>query len=192
MSVHDLPSFLRPSRSDSEEMKRADRSFALLIVSASGALIVALAAFVAILVAAYLAITPARASGEFACRGIPFVHAQDKAAFAKHAPNGTMRAILIEHAHLWDATEMRRLCDAMIAGEPAELTCLQGRRDWGAIVASVPASVRDASADMQREHLDAFRNERSRTRPHQRAIDHCVRIGAVEGIVQPIPGVEGD
>ena len=192
MSVHDLPDFLRPARSDREEMERTDRSFTLLVVSASGALIVALAAFVAIVVAAYLAITPARASGEFACHGVPFVHEQDKAAFAKHAPNGTMRAILIEHAHRWDAAEMVRLCDAKVAGEPAVLTCLQGRRDWNAIVASVPASVRDASAKAQREHLNALRRERARTRPHQRAINHCVRIGAVDGIVQPIPGAEGE
>ena len=192
MSAHGLPEFLRSARSDREEMERADRSFMLLIVSASSALIVALAAFVAIVIAAYLAVSPARAAGEFACRGIPFVHEQDKAAFAKHAPNGTMRAILIEHAHLWDAAEMVRLCEAKVAGEPAEMTCLQGQRDWNAIVASVPASVQDANADGHREHLDALRAERARTRPHQRAVNYCVRIGAVDGIVQPIPGVEGD
>ena len=191
MSAHDLPPFLRPARSDREEMERADRSFTLLIVSASGALIVALAAFAAIVVAAYLAISPARASGEFACPGIPFVHEQDKAAFAKHAPNGLMRAILIEHAHLWDAAEMVRLCDAKVAGEPVELTCLQGRRDWDAIVTSVPASVRGDNTDAQRDHLDALRTERARTRPHQQAINHCVRIGAVDGIVQPVSGIEG-
>ena len=173
-------------------MERADRSFTLLIISASGAMIVALAAFVAIVVAAYLTVTPARASGEFACRGVPFVHAQDKAVFAKHAANGTMRAILIDHAHLWDAAEMVRLCDAKVAGEPVELACLQGRRDWDAIIASVPASVRVASADAQREHLNTLRTERAQTRPHQRAINHCVRIGAIDGIVQPVPGVEGD
>ena len=187
-----MTDWLDPHRCHADQAERTDRSFALLIVSASGAVIVALAAFVAIVVAAYLAVSPVRASGEFACRDVPFVHAQDKAAFAKHAPNGTMRAILIEHAHLWDAAEMVRLCDARVAGEPAELTCLQGRRDWNAITASVPASVRDASADGQREHLDALRMERARTRPHQRAINHCVRIGAMNGIVQPVPGVEGD
>ena len=192
MSVRDLPDFLRPARSDHEEMESADRSFALLVVSASRALIVALAAFVAIVVAAYLAVTPARASGEFACRGVPFVHEQDKAAFTEHAPNGTMRAILIEHAHLWDAAEMVRLCDAKVAGEPVELTCLQGRRDWDAIAASVPASVREASDDVQREHLNTLRSERARTRPHSQAINHCVRIGAVDGIVQPVPGTEGE
>ena len=187
-----LPPSLGSALSDRELIERSDRSFMLLIVSATAALIVALAAFAAIIFALWLAATPARAAGEFACRGVPFVHAQDKAAFAAHAPSVAMRFILVEYAQLWDATEMVRLCDAKIAGEPAELTCLQGRRDWEAIVASVPASVRDASADMQRDHLDAFRNERSRNRPHQRAIDHCVRIGAVEGIVQPIPGVEGE
>ena len=184
MSVHDLSDFLRPARSDREEMERADRSFTLLIVSASGALIVALAAFVAIVVTAYLAVTPARASGEFACRGVPFVHEQDKAAFSKHAPDGTMRAILIEYAHLWDAAEMKRLCDAKLRGEPVELTCLQGRRSWDAIIADVPRSVLGSSGGAQREHLATLRAERATSRPHQQAMNHCVRKGAVDGIVQ--------
>ena len=187
-----MTDWLDPHRCHADQAERTDRELTLMIVVASAALMIALAAFVAIVAVLAFASGHARASGEFACRGIPCVHAQDKAAFATHAPNGTMRAILIEHAHLWDAAEMVRLCEAKVAGAPVELTCLQGRRDWDAIVASVPASVRDASADVQREHLDDLRSKRARTRPHQHAINHCVRVGAVDGIVQPIDGVEGD
>ena len=172
------------SLSDRELGERADRSLTVLVISASATLVVALGAFVAIVVALWLTTNSARASDEFACRGLPFVHAQDKAAFAKHAPNGTMRAILIEYAHLWDAAEMKRLCDAKLRGEPVELTCLQGRRSWDAIIADVPRSVLGSSGGAQREHLATLRAERATSRPHQQAMNHCVRKGAVDGIVQ--------
>ena len=175
---------LRRGPSDRELGRHADRSLKVLIISASATLIVALGAFVAIVVALWLATNPAKASGEFACRGVPFVHAQDKTAFAKHAPNGTMRAVLIEYAHLWDAAEMKRRCDAKLRGEPVELTCLQGRRNWDAIIANVPRSVLGSGGVAQREHLDALRTERATGRPHQQAINHCVRTGAIDGIVQ--------
>ena len=172
------------SSSDRQLGERADRNLTVLVISASATLIVAIGAFVAVVVALWLATNSAKASGEFACRGIPFVHAQDKAAFAMHAPNGTMRAILIEYAHRWDAAEMERLCDAKQRGELVELTCLQGRRDWDVIAASVATSVRKAGTQVQREHLNALRAERATNRPHQQAINRCVRTGAIDGIVQ--------
>ena len=177
--------YTRPS--DRELMERENRRFIALIVAASAALLTALAAFVVIVGALWLAAIPAKASepsAAFACRDVPFVSDPAKKAFAKHAPNHAARQVLVEHALRWDGSEMRRLCDAKVAGEDVTLACLDGRRDWDAIVRSVPDGQLALSRTELNEVLATLREERRANPPHRSALNHCIRIGAVDGIVQ--------
>lgn len=184
---HPIPDWLRASPTDAELEREADRSFMLAVLTAAVALLVALFAFVALVGALALASTQAKASAEFACRSVPFVGAEAKAAFARHAPNHAARQLLIEHALRWDAIEMRRLCEAKVAGEPVTLGCLDGRRDWDTIVASVPDGHLTLPRTELNKVLSRLRAERAASPPHQSALNHCVRIGAINGIVQPVP-----
>ena len=186
-----FPDWLRPRPTDAELEREADRSLSLLVLSATVALVAALFAFVALVGALALASTQVRASGEFACRGVPFVGEEAKAAFERYAPNHAARQVLIEQALRWDAAEMRRLCEAKVAGESVTLGCLDGRRDWDTIVASVPDGQLVLPRTELNEVLGHLRAERAASPPHQSALNHCIRIGAipgiVQGIVQPVP-----
>ena len=178
----------RPS--DQELIERENHRFTALVVAASTALLTALAAFVVMVGALWLAAVPARASepsAAFACRGVPFVSDVAKKAFAEHAPSHAARQVLIEHALRWDGVEMRRLCEAEAAGENVVLACLDGRRDWDAIVASVPDGQLALPRSELNEVLAILREERRASPPHRFALNHCIRIGAVDGIAQPTP-----
>ena len=185
-----LRDWLRSRPSDAELERRADQQFTFLVLTAAAALLVALAAFIAIVGALALMASPARAGGEFACSGVPFVNERATAALDEHGATRNMRFVLIEHALRWEADEMVRLCEAKAAGEDVTLGCLDGRRDWNAVIASVPIRVRRMNAADLYAHLQTLRAERARTRPHQQAMNACVRSGAVDGIAQPIPGSE--
>ena len=173
--------------SDIELERKADRLFLVLVLASSAALTVALLAFVALVGALTLAALPARASEPseaFACRGVPFVSDAAKKAFAEHAPDHAARQVLIEHALRWDGAEMRRLCEAKARGEDVTLACLDGRRDWDAIVAGVPDGQLALPRAELNEMLANLREERRANPPHQAALNHCIRIGAVDGVVQ--------
>ena len=181
--------FARKS-TDAELERDADWHLLVLVLASAAALIIAVLAFVALVGAVMLAASPARASepsAAFACRGVPFVSDAAKAAFAEHAVSHAARQVLIEHALRWDGAEMRRLCEAKAAGEDVVLACLDGRRDWDAIVASAP----DGQLALPRTELNGvlamLRAERRASPPHRSALNHCIRIGAVDGIVQPTP-----
>ena len=172
---------------DAELEREADRHHLVLVLASAAALIVALLAFVALIGALVLAASPARASEPseaFACRGVPFVSDAAKAAFAEHAPSHAAQQVMIEYALRWDGAEMRRLCEAKAAGEDVQLACFDGRRDWDAIVASVPDGQLALSRTELNDVLASLREERRANPPHQSALNHCIRIGAVDGIVQ--------
>ena len=180
--------------SDAELERNADRHLLALVLASAVALVVALLAFMALVGALMLATSPARASeppAAFACRSVPFVSDAAKKAFAEHAPSHAAQQVLIEYALRWDGAEMRRLCDAKAAGDDVTLACLDGRRDWDAIVANVPDGQLALSRTELKGVLAALREERRANPPHRSTLNHCVRIGAVDGIVQPLPN-EGE
>lgn len=169
---------------DTELVRDADRRFLVLTLASAILLIVALAAFIALVGALILAASPARASSQFGCRGVPFVSDAAKAAFKEHAPNNAARQLMIEYALRWDAADMRRLCEAKVRGENVTLGCPDGRRDWEAIVTSVPDGQLDLPQSRLNERLAALRAERAAMPPHQSALNHCIRIGAIDGLIQ--------
>ena len=180
------PFVRRPT--DAELERDTDRYFLVLVLASAAALVVALLAFMSLVGALMLAASPVRASepsAAFACRGVPFVSDEAKAAFAEHAPSHAAQQVLIEHALRWDGAEMRRLCEAKAAGDDVTLACLDGRRDWNALVAGVPDGQLALPRTELNQVLAGLREERRANPPHQSALNHCIRIGAVDGLVQP-------
>ncbi len=53
--------------------------------------------------------------------------------------NNGLFNILMEYRERWDAAYQRQQCEAYAAGEPYDISCLNGRRDWDAIKAMVPS-----------------------------------------------------
>ena len=87
-----------------------------------------------------------------------------------------MRNIVLEYMHRWDAQEMRASCEAFAAGQPAEISCLHGRRDWTAIQNSIPSDLFGMSALNQREHMLSIQAEGDGLKE---ALDYCKSVGAV-------------
>lgn len=88
----------------------------------------------------------------------------------------SMRNIVIEYMRRWDAQEMRTSCQAFAAGQPAEISCLHGRRDWTAIQNSIPSDLFGMSALNQREHMLSIQAEGDGLKE---ALDYCRGVGAV-------------
>ena len=165
--AHGDPFARKPS--DVELEPNADRHFLVLVLASAAALIVAMLAFVALVGAFMLATSPAHASepsAAFACSGVPFLSDTAKKAFAEHAPSHAAKQLLIEHALRWDGAEMRRLCEAKVRGEDVALTCLDGRRDWDAIVAGVPDGQLALPRPELNEVLATFGETRRANPPH--------------------------
>lgn len=77
----------------------------------------------------------------------------------------------------WDAQEARRLCSAYAAGEPVTITCLDGRRDWSAIKASVPP---DYFGGSNQQLASAYTAELEKGTGHLEALQYCRSVGAVK------------
>ncbi|UWR62807.1 hypothetical protein [Phaeobacter inhibens] len=87
----------------------------------------------------------------------------------------SMRNIIIEHMKRWDAAEMRSQCEAFADGKPNEISCLNGRRNWDEIEASIPSGLTQVSALNQREHLLKIQAEGNGL---AEAIEFCRSSGA--------------
>lgn len=87
----------------------------------------------------------------------------------------SMRNVIIEHMKRWDAAEMRRQCQAFLDEQPYEISCLNGRRNWDEIEASLPSGLTQVSALNQREHLLKIQAEGNGL---AEAIEFCRSSGA--------------
>ena len=93
------------------------------------------------------------------------------------ATNPGMLTILQEYRMRWDAKHIRAQCEAFEAGEPYEISCLRGRRDWDAIAAMVPEELRGLSATDLRPHVLKLQAEDDGMRD---AVKFCRSVGAVQ------------
>ena len=87
------------------------------------------------------------------------------------------RRAVFEHMKRWDAAEVRRQCEAFANGEPYEISCLNGRRDWEAIAASFPSEVNQLSATNRREYTLKLQEEGN---GYDDAIAYCASVGALQ------------
>lgn len=91
--------------------------------------------------------------------------------------NPTMTRVLQEYRARWDAAYIRQECDAAAAGQTANISCLQGRRDWDAIQAAVPSEFSNASRERLRPLLQELESESDGVRE---AFAHCRELGVIK------------
>lgn len=116
--------------------------------------------------------TPAFAvGGSFACERSSAVEVSEEVdgSFA-------LQNIVAEYMLRWDAQEATRQCEAYAAGEPYEISCLNGRRDWPAILASVP---RDYFGRSNKSLAEVAHAEKRRDNGFKAAMDYCRSVGAI-------------
>ena len=100
----------------------------------------------------------------------------ERKTIAEIAQNKTMHVIIEQYMAQWDATHIRKQCEAFARGEPHSISCLNGRRDWDAIEASVPKDYFRMDREALRPILSAAREKRDLRND---AIDYCREVGAV-------------
>ena len=111
------------------------------------------------------------AGGSFVCERSPTMEVMEKAG-----GSSTFQSIVNEYRARWDAAEARRQCEAYAAGEPHEISCLNGRRDWTAILASVPEEYFGRS---NKSLASTYEAEMRKGNSFKEAIAYCRSVGAI-------------
>lgn len=110
--------------------------------------------------------------GTFVCERSPTVEVAEQVG-----GNFALQNIVNEYRVRWDAAEARRQCEAFAAGQPSEIGCLNGRRDWTAIMASVPA---DYFGQSNKALAASYRKEMQKGNGFKEAMAYCRGVGAIE------------
>jgi hypothetical protein len=110
--------------------------------------------------------------GSFACKQSPTMEAVD------HVEGGFgLQRIVIQYMTRWDAQEAMKQCRAYAQGQPYDISCLNGRRDWDAIIASVPEDYFGRSNESLAESVRA---ERRKGNGFTEAMAYCRSVGAIK------------
>lgn len=131
----------------------------------------------ALAIAAALTATSGNADaqdGPFVCPSI--THPVDEARIDELSHNIGMRRIVEQYMFRWDADYMRTACERAARGEPADMSCLHGRRDWTAIEAMIPGDYFGMSNTALRPHYLALSEGRN---PTMEAGDYCRELGVL-------------
>ncbi|MBB5224581.1 hypothetical protein HNP73_004552 [Amaricoccus macauensis] len=86
-------------------------------------------------------------------------------------------SIVNQYVQRWDAREAQRLCSAYAAGGPATISCLNGKRDWNAIKASIPPAYFGGS---NQQLADAYTAEVEKGTGYLEAMTYCRSVGAIK------------
>ncbi len=110
--------------------------------------------------------------GSFACERSPSMEV------AEHVDGSfALENIVNQYRTRWDAQEAMEQCRAYAEGRPYEISCLNGRRDWDAIIASVPKEYFGRS----NESLAAtYTAERRAGNGYKEAMAYCRSVGAIK------------
>ncbi len=119
------------------------------------------------------ATAPARAvGGSFHCESSSLTET------AEHV-DGSFGLIQIVNQYVlrWDAAESLRQCQAYAAGRPSDISCLNDRRDWEAVLASVP---QDYFGRSNQSLAPVVREEIRKGNGLKEAMDYCRSVGAIK------------
>lgn len=123
------------------------------------------------------ALTPAggaiAAGGTFAC-GLDSPRAE---VHEKVNGSSTLVSIVMQYMARWDAKEIRRQCENFAAARPSEISCLNGRRDWPAILATVPGEYFGQS---DKSLARTYRAEMDAGNGIKEAAAYCRSVGAIK------------
>ena len=101
---------------------------------------------------------------------------QDEARAISGYNNGLYN-ILMKHRERWDIAHMRAQCQAYAEGRPYEISCLDDRRDWDAIKASVPEDYFGMSSIQLTPH---FHEIQATGEEWREVVSYCRDVGAIE------------
>lgn len=139
-----------------------------------------------ILVAASLVMlaSPAFADhGEnFHCSGLPFTEGPGKEAVDRLAHNNGMRQIIFFLASKWENEEIKRQCDAAATGAKIDQSCLEGKRDWAAIEATMPKGLAGKSNKEIRPFMLEISNQQHHTTGRKEALSYCANLGVIDDV----------
>jgi len=91
--------------------------------------------------------------------------------------NIAMFRIVNEYRERWDVEYKRQQCEAYAAGEPHSISCLNDRRDWGAIKAMVPSEYFGMSARDLTPHYQELQMADDGVRD---VVAYCRSVGAIK------------
>jgi len=110
----------------------------------------------------------------FACDQIAARY--ERETIQRLAHNREMEVIIKEYMWRWDARYIRSQCKAFANGAPYEISCLNGRRDWSEIEASIPGEY----SRLDRKALRPFmEQERDADNGRGEAVTFCRDVGAI-------------
>lgn len=112
----------------------------------------------------------------FVCPGLAQTHPVDGARIDALSHNVAMRNIVFQYMIRWDAQYMRAACESAARGEPTDMSCLNGRRDWAAIEAMIPGEYFGMSSSALRPYSLELREDRA---PTLEAGDYCRDLGVI-------------
>ncbi len=90
--------------------------------------------------------------------------------------SSTLVSIVNQYMTRWDAEEARRQCKNYADGRSYEISCLNGRRDWPAILASVPSEYFGQS---NKSLASTYRAEMNAGNGFGEAMAYCRSVGAI-------------
>jgi hypothetical protein len=112
------------------------------------------------------------AGGSFVCERSPTMEVMEKAG-----GSSAFQSIVNEYRVRWDAAEARRQCEAYASGQPHEISCLNGRRDWTAILASVPEEYFGRS---NKALAATYSEEMRKGNGFKETMAYCRSVGAIK------------
>ena len=112
------------------------------------------------------------AGGSFACERMSMVEVRSQL----NGGSTALHRIVNQYMTRWDAKEARRQCENYAAGRPYEISCLNGRRDWPAILASVPSGYFGQS---DKSLAATYRAEMNAGNGFREAMAFCRSVGAI-------------
>ena len=116
----------------------------------------------------------------FHCSSFPFRSDQAKAAM-KTIPKGKhMRGIVSELAYQWENKEIRRSCDAAVAGKTVDFSCLDGRRDWNVIMSKIPSEIMNQADIKRRPLMLELQAKDTQGKLRNEALDYCEDLGVID------------
>lgn len=114
--------------------------------------------------------------GSWHCEKPPVLHPEVQAGIASISSQPSLRFIILEYIKQYDAKEMTAACQAFADGQPSEISCLNGRRDWDEIRQSFPDDLIGLSPVQHSEHMATLQADRKAV---LEAYDFCEGVGAL-------------
>jgi hypothetical protein len=118
----------------------------------------------------------------FHCSGLPFTEGPGKEAVDRLAHNNGMRQIIFFLASKWENEEIKRQCDAAANGATIDQSCLEGKRDWAAIEATIPEDLAGKSNKEIRPFMLEISNQKHHTTGRKEALSYCANLGVIDDV----------